>query len=146
MFGIGLPELFIILIIALVVLGPDKLPDLARAIGKGIGEFRRATDEIKESFQADDDLKKLKDTLSEAKNEMSQFVREETKDLDAKDLIDNIKDGAFFDTDSNQADDETDPASRPDDEGLAEDTMNSESEDRQTPDPARKRTEPDSNR
>jgi TatA/E family protein of Tat protein translocase len=45
MFGIGGPELLLILAIALIVLGPKKLPDLARALGKGLAEFRRATDD-----------------------------------------------------------------------------------------------------
>lgn len=83
MFGIGLQEMFIILIIALVVLGPDKLPDLARAIGKGIGEFRRATDEIKKSINSDDELRELKTSLSQAKNEMTELVRRETSGIDA---------------------------------------------------------------
>ena len=47
MFGIGLPELIIIMVIALVVIGPNKLPDLARAIAKGMAEFKKATQEIK---------------------------------------------------------------------------------------------------
>ncbi|MBW2085451.1 MAG: twin-arginine translocase TatA/TatE family subunit, partial [Deltaproteobacteria bacterium] len=47
MFGIGTPELLIILVIALVVIGPKHLPDMAKALGRGIGEFRRATDELK---------------------------------------------------------------------------------------------------
>jgi Tat protein translocase TatB subunit len=51
MFGIGMPELLLILAVALIVLGPKKLPELARALGKGMAEFRRATDELKEQFQ-----------------------------------------------------------------------------------------------
>jgi TatA/E family protein of Tat protein translocase len=51
MFGIGMPELLLILGLALIVLGPKKLPELAKALGKGMAEFRRATDELKEEFR-----------------------------------------------------------------------------------------------
>jgi TatA/E family protein of Tat protein translocase len=51
MFGIGMPELLLILGLALIVLGPKKLPELARALGKGLSEFRRATDELKDEFR-----------------------------------------------------------------------------------------------
>lgn len=51
MFGIGMPELLLILGLALVVLGPKKLPELAKALGKGMAEFRRATDELKDEFR-----------------------------------------------------------------------------------------------
>jgi TatA/E family protein of Tat protein translocase len=47
MFGIGTPELIIILVLALILIGPKKLPEVARAIGKGLGELRKATDGIK---------------------------------------------------------------------------------------------------
>jgi TatA/E family protein of Tat protein translocase len=51
MFGIGMPELLLILAVALIVLGPKKLPELARALGKGLAEFRRATDDLKDEFR-----------------------------------------------------------------------------------------------
>lgn len=63
MFGIGLPELLIIMVIALVILGPSKLPELAKALGKGMAEFRKATQEIKESLDIDEELKEAKDDL-----------------------------------------------------------------------------------
>jgi len=51
MFGIGFPELLLIAVIALVVIGPKRLPDLARALGRGFAEFRRASDELKRTFE-----------------------------------------------------------------------------------------------
>lgn len=51
MFGIGMPELILILALALILLGPRKLPEIARALGKGLAEFRRATDELKDELR-----------------------------------------------------------------------------------------------
>ena len=50
MFGIGFPELLLIMAVALIVLGPKRLPDIARALGRGLSEFKKATDEMKQTF------------------------------------------------------------------------------------------------
>ena len=50
MFGIGVPELLLILAIALIVIGPKKLPDLAKSMGRALNEFKKATREFKNSM------------------------------------------------------------------------------------------------
>jgi TatA/E family protein of Tat protein translocase len=66
MFNIGLPEMLIILAIALIVFGPNKLPELAKAFGRAMREFKKATEEVKESFEAETrDLEELKSHLAD---------------------------------------------------------------------------------
>jgi Tat protein translocase TatB subunit len=51
MFGMGMPEMLVIMVVALVVLGPKRLPELARTLGKAMAEFRRQTTDIMDEFQ-----------------------------------------------------------------------------------------------
>lgn len=50
MFGIGMTELLVIFVIGLVVLGPKKLPELARSLGRSMAEFRRASSDLRREF------------------------------------------------------------------------------------------------
>ena len=51
MFGIGMPELIVVFVIALLVFGPKELPKIGKTIGKAMGEFRRASDELRDGIQ-----------------------------------------------------------------------------------------------
>jgi Tat protein translocase TatB subunit len=51
MFGIGMSELGVILVVALIVLGPKRLPEAARAIGKAVGEFRRQSADVMDELR-----------------------------------------------------------------------------------------------
>jgi len=53
MLGIGMQEIILILLVALVVIGPKRLPEVARTLGKGLAEFRKATEDFQESIRKD---------------------------------------------------------------------------------------------
>ena len=69
MFGIGAPELLIILAVALIVIGPKKLPDLARSLGRALGEFRRATNDLKQSIEQETGLDEIRKDITGAGRE-----------------------------------------------------------------------------
>lgn len=70
MFGLGFQEVLLILFIALIVVGPGKLPDLARALGRGLAEFRKATNEIKSTFDQDETVQELKKEFRTAQSQI----------------------------------------------------------------------------
>jgi sec-independent protein translocase protein TatA len=53
MFGLGIPELLVIFVIALIVFGPKKLPDLGKSIGRAMAEFKKAQEEFQESVRSE---------------------------------------------------------------------------------------------
>jgi TatA/E family protein of Tat protein translocase len=53
MFGLGMQELLVILVIALIVVGPKQLPEIAKSLGRGLAEFKRTTDEFSSSMLAE---------------------------------------------------------------------------------------------
>lgn len=73
MFGIGMPEMILILALALIVVGPDKLPDLARSLAKGIMELKKTAENLKESFSAEGNpLDEFRPDLEEAAKSLKQ--------------------------------------------------------------------------
>ena len=64
MFGIGLPEMILILALALIVVGPDKLPDLARSMAKGLMELKKTAETLKKNLREDGTLDSLKPDIS----------------------------------------------------------------------------------
>jgi TatA/E family protein of Tat protein translocase len=84
MFGIGMPELIIIFVIALIVIGPKKLPDLARALGRGMAEFRRATNELKESIHMEDVEHELKGVQEDLADSVTGLLDESEIEVETK--------------------------------------------------------------
>ena len=60
MLGIGMPEMILIAVIALIVIGPDKLPGLAKTLGRIFGELKKATNEFKETMEVESKLTEVK--------------------------------------------------------------------------------------
>jgi TatA/E family protein of Tat protein translocase len=85
MFGIGMPELLLILAIALIVIGPKKLPDLAKSLGRAMREFKKATNEFKESIQIDEDLSDVKKAFNGLGEDIKESVSPKKDTVEFKD-------------------------------------------------------------
>ncbi len=93
MFGIGLPEFILIMALALIVVGPDKLPDLARTVAKGILELKKTANTLKDSLTEDGNpLADLKPELEKAAKALTDDVMGDSdgvwKDTDYKKAYD----------------------------------------------------------
>jgi TatA/E family protein of Tat protein translocase len=63
--SLGYQELIVIFILALIVFGPRKLPELGKTLGKGLAEFKKASNELKQTWEDEVRLDKEKETMSE---------------------------------------------------------------------------------
>lgn len=83
MFGIGLPELIFIFIVGLIVLGPEKLPDVAKQIAKFVMQLKKTADEFKNDFDKDmgEDINKLKDIKDQLNIDPKKEIEDKLKDI-----------------------------------------------------------------
>ena len=76
---LGFSEMLVIFIVALLVFGPKKLPELGKSLGKGIREFRKATDELKSTWQ--DQVKDIQAPLNDVKKDMHEMSQDLKSDF-----------------------------------------------------------------
>jgi len=65
--GIGISEIFLILLVALLLFGSKKLPEVAQGLGKGLREFKKAADDIKKEINSNDVIKDINDIKKDIK-------------------------------------------------------------------------------
>jgi sec-independent protein translocase protein TatA len=75
MFGsIGMPELIIILVIALIIFGPRKLPELGRSLGRSLGEFKKASNELQRTLEEEIRVEETKDKKAAVRAEQDSAI------------------------------------------------------------------------
>lgn len=70
--SLGMQEIIVIFLLALIVFGPRKLPEIGKALGKGLAEFKKASNELKQTWEEEVRLEKEKETMAQAKEAVAQ--------------------------------------------------------------------------
>jgi len=79
MFGIGSTELLVILVVALIVVGPSKLPEIARTLGKAMAEFKKVSTDVKRTIEQEIEKEEEKKAAEEAKKELESKQKQDTE-------------------------------------------------------------------
>ncbi len=92
MFGLGMPEILLILAIALIVIGPQKLPEVAKMLGKAMGEFKRSAQDLKDSIDIETTVKEAnpKPVKKELKDVVKDIGTEDPKPQQAPDKSESL--------------------------------------------------------
>jgi sec-independent protein translocase protein TatA len=74
--SLGMQEIIVIFIIALIIFGPRKLPELGKTLGKGLAEFKKASNDLKKTWEDEVQLEKTKEEVSQVLQESTQQTSE----------------------------------------------------------------------
>ncbi|SLM29745.1 Sec-independent protein translocase protein TatA (modular protein) [Desulfamplus magnetovallimortis] len=97
MFGLGMPEILLILAIALMVIGPKKLPELAKTLGRALGEFKNAAQDFKRSIDLESSTREFTEPVKNIKTDIKNSInpladqKENKNSVDTGGTPDNIK-------------------------------------------------------
>ncbi|MEW6586724.1 MAG: Sec-independent protein translocase protein TatB [Nitrospirota bacterium] len=85
MFDIGMPELVVIFIVALIVVGPKKLPELAKALGKGLGELKRAFQDVRDQVETEfeESTSDIRGAVKDVKRQIESEVEDSGKNMES---------------------------------------------------------------
>ena len=98
---LGVPEIIFIFVMALLIFGPKKLPQLGKTFGKSMAEFRRASNDLRNTFQQE------MDTIERENKEVKEVVQEVKKDLDTSNYYDDSEDDYYSDYDQTPYEDKS---------------------------------------
>ncbi len=85
--NLGMQEIIVIFVLALIIFGPRKLPEIGKSLGKGLAEFKKASNELKQTWEEEVRLEKEKEMMSQAKEAVTQA--KEAMSQPFKDIKDN---------------------------------------------------------
>ena len=128
MFGLGMPEILLILAIALIVIGPQKLPEVAKTLGRAMGEFKRSAQDLKNSIDIDTSPVKKEVTAWSKKKKLKDVI----KDIASDDPVTESESGSSEDRTASQEDQSEQSSSSQNTPDIAEASQSSDPE--STPD------------